>query len=280
MVREALEFWVSDPAGVYMDLTLGCGGHSEALLAKHPQARGIGVDWDHESLAIARERLAPWGSRINLRQGNFCRIGEILTQIGISRVNGFLFDLGPSTFQILHASRGLSYQKDEPLDMRMGPTEASLSAAELLESLSNRELESLLMEFGEIPGGLARRLAGSILRNRPKTSGDLTRVLSDVTSHRGLWARCFAALRIVVNREMDNLERLLKIMPDFLAPGGRIVGISFHSLEDRRVKNSFRKACAGGVLKLLTKKPIRAAPDEIRANPKARSCLLRVAEKI
>lgn len=279
MVNEVLHYWVHDPGGVYVDLTLGMGGHSEALLERFPNARQIGVDWDPESLQLARRRLEKWGSRSYLVEGNFATIGTILKREGFPKVNGFLFDLGPSTFQILHSERGLSYQKDTPLDMRMSPR-LPVTASSLLKNMSEPEMQGLLAEWGEISPGLARRLAREILRAGPlKSSLELAQAISRVSGNRGIWARVFQAIRIMVNAEMQNLDSLFRSVGEWLLPGGRVVAISFHSLEDRRVKSFFRESEKNGTLRVLTRHVIRASQDEIRDNPKARSCLLRASEK-
>ncbi|MBI4064261.1 MAG: 16S rRNA (cytosine(1402)-N(4))-methyltransferase RsmH [Elusimicrobia bacterium] len=283
MVREVLHFWVTKPSGFYVDLTLGMGGHTEMLLTRYPQARCLGVDWDLKSFEIAKKRLAAWGDRVLLRHANFTEIGKILRELGQEKADGILFDLGPSTFQILQAGYGLSYQKEAPLDMRFGlEAQKPHTAAELLKVLSSSELEELLVTYGELPKGLARSLGRAIHAAGPKiqTTTDLIGVLSKITTHRGVWARVFQSLRILVNGEINNLEKLLAEIPGILNQGGRAVAISFHSLEDRAVKRIFRQYQSEKIFKVLTSSSMAATSAEIASNPKARSARLRAAEKI
>ncbi|MBI2069910.1 MAG: 16S rRNA (cytosine(1402)-N(4))-methyltransferase RsmH [Elusimicrobia bacterium] len=278
LLEEAIRFLVGDERGFYVDLTLGMGGHTQALLERFPQARCLGLDRDPQSLELARERLQKWGDRVTLKAANFAQVDHVLAGINQEKVSGMLFDLGLSTVQILNSGLGLSYQKDEPLDMRLDRTPQTPSAAELLAGLSAPQLERLLTDYGELPRPLARKIARCLSSGPIKTTGRLIECLQTVTANRGLWARVFQALRIAVNREMENLERMLETAPRRLAAGGRLVGISFHSLEDRLVKRAFRRLAAEESARLLTRSPVVAGPDEVRNNPKSRSAKLRALE--
>ena len=283
LLQEALSYWASDPEGYYVDLTLGLGGHSAALLERLPRAKLLGLDWDDQSLALARSRLARYESRVTFKQGNFATIDRILDSLGIQKVSGFLFDCGTSSHQILGRALGLSFQKDEPLDMRLSGT-YSLSVAQIIKNAGESELIDILQTFGELPFSMVRRLTRAIIAARSseslETTGDLVGVLSRVAGDRKIWAQVFQAFRISVNHELENLEAMLQALPKYLVPGGRIVGISFHSLEDRIVKVAFRSFQKDGYFQILTSKPVQALEEEIRLNPKARSAKLRAVEKI
>lgn len=267
-----------------MDLTLGMGGHSAALLEANPEARLISVDWDAESLNLAREYLKKHAQRVTFVNRNFAELEELLNGLGMRPVDGLLADLGPSSFQILQAGRGLTYQREEPLDMRMAPSLLPYPVSLLLEKISEEELGKILADFGEIPKGLARRIASRLADERSRsgvsTSRHLASVIERISPNRKLLARAFQALRIVVNAELENLKQLLAAAPRVLAPGGRLAVISFHSLEDRLVKRAFAALALSGKFKLLSKKPVEASAEECTANPKARSAKLRAVERL
>ena len=273
---------VTNPEGYYVDLTLGLGGHSAALLAQFPNAKLLGMDWDPQSLSLAQARLEPYKSRVTLKQENFAAIAKVLDSLGIQKVDGFLFDCGTSSYQILNRPLGLSYQRDEPLDMRLGEN-YSLTVAQIIKNASESELIAIFQNLGELSFPIARKTAREILSARSKepmeTTGALVRVLDRVAGNRKVWAQIFQALRITVNHELENLETMLQLLPKYAAPGGRIVGISFHSLEDRIVKVAFRSFQKEGCFQILTSKPIQASQEEIQSNPKARSAKLRVVGK-
>lgn len=283
LVNEALKYWVNNPEGLYVDLTLGLGGHAQALLEYYPKARVLGIEWDAESLRLAQERLKNYHQRVTLRHGNFAHLKEIFDSTGIRGADGFLFDLGPSSYQILSRGAGLTYQKDEPLDMRMGSSVYPFSAADLVSRLAPEELARLLTDLGEIPPNMARRFAAGIAslgsKKALQTTFDLTRALSQITANRKLWAQAFQALRVAVNHELGNLETLLKNLPGLCLKGARVTAISFHSLEDRMVKKSFQAGAKSGFWEILTPKPITASSEELSLNPKSRSAKLRAVLK-
>lgn len=303
LLEEAISYLVWDPTGVYVDLTLGLGGHAMALLQRFPWARVIGVDWDRSSALLARERLESFGERFTFCEGNFADIALLLRGHGVSGISGFLGDLGPSSFQILQAGRGLSYQRDELLDMRLDRDHLPITAAQFLAVAAAEELERVFIEFGEIPRFQARSLARLIsqhcrgtpplpgcapskaLLDVPAGSGGITtddfvRLLKQISNHVNFWAKAFQALRLVVNHELENIGLLFKALPSLLAPAARVAIISFHSLEDRLIKRQFRQWQQEGAFKILTKKSITPTTQEIRGNHRARSARLRVIEKI
>ncbi len=282
-----------------IDLTVGLGGHAEALLeAAPPDAQLIGLDRDPQALERARQRLAPFGSRVKLVPSPFSGLSEAMDEAGWDRVDGILADLGVSSMQLDDATRGFSFRSDAPLDMRMDPTRGE-SASELLARLDERELAALIRELGEERA--ARRIARSIKRAAasPATTGDLRAAV-----HRAVGPRrgrrnldpstlTFQALRIAVNRELDELDAILAQLPDRLAQFGRAVFLSYHSLEDRRVKRMFAlwaRSCVcppelaicrcGGQARAraLTRRVATPAEDEIARNPRARSARLRAIE--
>jgi 16S rRNA (cytosine1402-N4)-methyltransferase len=275
MAREVIGFLQGRRTVV--DMTLGAGGHAEALLVAGV-GRLVGVDRDPSALAIAGERLAPFGDRFRPVRARFSEIGEDEVD---GPVDGVLYDLGVSSMQLDRAVRGFSYREDGPLDMRMG--DEGPTAADLVNGLPEKELADLIFRFGQEPR--SRRIAASIVRARARgrieTTDQLTRVVVSAVGRRPGGPhparRTFQALRIAVNRELEELAASLPQAVDLLAPGGRVVVIAYHSLEDRVVKQTFR---GHDHLAVLTKKPLQPTEDEIRANPRARSAKLRAAERV
>jgi len=277
--------------GRYLDATVGTGGHAEAfLLESGPAGRLYGIDRDVEALALARDRLRPFGDRVQLLQGDFSMLGEIAADNGWGPFVGILFDLGLSSFQLDDPSRGFSFSRDGPLDMRMDRRGAGNTAAELLADLPEREIARILRDYGE--ERFARRIAARIVderRQRPLTStGHLARLVAETVPRRA-WprrihvaTRTFQALRIAVNDELQALTRGLRDAVSLLAPAGRLCVISFHSLEDRIAKETLRNLARSEppVLQVLTKRPIVPTSGEIEANPRARSAKLRAAERL
>jgi len=264
-----------------VDATVGAGGHAERLLeASGPSGRVVGIDRDPEALEVARHRLARFGGRLQLVHGNFAVLKMLLDKLGLREVDGVLFDLGVSSLQLQRPERGFSFQLPGPLDMRMDPGQEQ-TAADLVNRLSEVELADLLRRYGE--ESFARRIARSIVRRRPlHTTTELVEAVQAVVP-RSRWprrlhvaTRTFQALRIATNRELECLEQALGQLPEVLRPGGRAVVISFHSLEDRLVKRAFQ---SDPRLRALTRKPVRASAEEVRANPRARSARLRAAER-
>jgi 16S rRNA (cytosine1402-N4)-methyltransferase len=262
---------------VVVDMTVGAGGHAAALLEAGVD-RVVGVDRDLDALAVAGERLAPFGSRVRLIGSRFSEIDE---QAVGGPADGVLFDLGVSSMQLDRADRGFGYRADGPLDMRMGEGEAPAgpSAADLVNGLPEKELADLIFRFGGEPR--SRRIAAAIVRRRPVTTTDQLAgvVVSAVGKRPGgphPARRTFQALRIAVNRELEELTAALPPAAGLLGPGGRVVVISYHSLEDGIVKRAFR---ADDRLRVLTKKPLVPSADERARNPRSRSAKLRAAER-
>jgi len=292
LLKEAIDFLNVRRGGTYIDATVGLGGHSYEI-AKRLGAPGhlIGLDKDPAALEVAKAKLegsagvppasADW-PKVTLMQCSFAEVGE---RFGKNFADGLLADIGVSTLQLNDAARGFSFQAEGPLDMRMDP-QSERTAEQVVNHLDERELADVIYEFGE--ERRSRRIARAIVRSRPIRS---TVHLADVISaaarpmnseQRRIHpaTRTFQALRIFVNRELDDLRALLEAAPRILKPEGRVVVISFHSLEDRIVKDAFREAAKQGSMKLLTKKPLMATEEESGRNPRARSAKLRAAEKV
>ncbi|MFO0560545.1 MAG: 16S rRNA (cytosine(1402)-N(4))-methyltransferase RsmH [Polyangiales bacterium] len=270
--------------GLYLDCTLGGGGHSEAILeAGGPDAQLIGIDRDPIARAAAGARLARFAERVRIVEARMSEARSVLDSLGISAVDGVIADLGVSSPQLDEASRGMSFRAEGPLDMRMDPTRGQ-TARELIDSLDDRELADVIYEYGEERA--SRPIARSILRARDEgkleTTSDLARAVYRVLGppRKGGGAdpatRTFQALRIAVNEELDELDALLAALPSLLKVGGVAAIISFHSLEDRKVKWAFR---GDAQLEPLTKKPIEAGDQEQANNPRSRSAKLRVARR-
>ncbi len=278
------------PDGCYLDATVGMGGHAEALLrASGPTGRLCGIDRDDESLALARDRLRAFGDRIDLHHGDFARLGAIAAATRWGPFDGILFDLGLSSSQLDDPSRGFSFGRDGPLDMRMDRRETGTTAAELLARLPAGEIARILREYGE--ERWASRIAARIVAERRqgplRSTTELSRLVAAAIPRRA-WprrihvaTRTFQALRIAVNDELTSLDRALPDARGLLAPGGRLCVVSFHSLEDRVVKQRFRAWVRSDAMdvRLLTARPIVPAEDEVRANPRARSAKLRAVER-
>ncbi len=266
-----------------MDGTAGGGGHTEGILrASAPDGRVIGLDWDDEAIAACRARLAEFGDRLQLVQASFGELSEVLAGLRVTGVNGVLLDLGVSSRQFDEPTRGFSFQREGPLDMRMSRL-TTTTAREVIASESQEELARIFFVYGEErkSRAIARRIVEERERQPIETTMQLVRVIERVLGpKRGPVhpaTRVFQALRIHVNRELDNLRAGLVAANEALLPGGRVAVISFHSLEDRIVKWFFRETPS---LKILTKKPLMASEEEVALNPRARSAKLRVAEKI
>lgn len=276
--------------GIYLDCTVGQGGHAALILERSgPDGVLIGIDRDPEAIAATRSRLARFASRLRLIQGNFSALKQHLRSVGVSEVDGVIFDLGVSSAQLDHPERGLSFLADGPLDMRMDQS-SGRTAASLVAQLSEHELADLIYRYGE--ERYSRRIARAIVAARKihplRTTLDLVSVISravPATYRRGrihCATRTFQALRIAVNQELDVIEGAIRDAASVLAPGGRLCVVSFHSLEDRIVKQTFRSLAQGAdaCLKILTKKPRVPSEEEYRSNPRARSAKLRVAERL
>jgi 16S rRNA (cytosine1402-N4)-methyltransferase len=296
--EEAVELLAVQPGGRYVDCTVGAGGHARAILdAASPGGLLLGLDQDPAALTIAAQNLAPFGDSVRLVEANFRHLQRVCLQNNFVPVHGILFDLGLSSMQLEDAERGFSFQIEAPLDMRMSPQQA-LTASEIVNGYSERDLAELIYRYGEEPAG--RRIARAIVRARPlRTTTELASVISHAVSgpRRRIHpaTRTFQALRIAVNDELGALQAALAQARDLLGRGGRLAVISFHSLEDRIVKLFFQTearhcicppgqpVCACGhraTLRIITRRPLTPKPEEIAANPRSRSARLRAAEKL
>lgn len=302
LLNECIENLNIKPDGVYVDGTLGLGGHSEQILKRLDGGRLIGIDRDESAITRTGERLKAYADKLTLVHGNFCDVVQILDELNIDSVDGMLFDLGVSSPQLDEAERGFSYMNDAPLDMRMDNTSA-LTAWVVVNEWDEAELARILRDFGE--ERYARRIASHIVQERAKKPIETTLELVDIIRSAMPAAalrekqhpakRSFQAIRIAVNDELGAVDQMIKTAPDKLAQGGRLCVISFHSLEDRIVKNGIaarengctcpREApiCICGfkqTLKSVYRKPIVPGENELNNNPRARSAKLRVAEKV
>jgi 16S rRNA (cytosine1402-N4)-methyltransferase len=301
MVEEVLKLLSCHPGAVIVDGTLGLGGHARRILEKiNPEGFLIGIDRDRESLEIARLRLKEYSRSIRLFHDNYKNLPLVLNNLAIKPVDGILLDLGVSSYQMLSPERGFSFSADTMLDMRMDQSQRT-TASDLVNSLPQEQLADIIYRYGE--ERLSRRIAAAVVTER--SQGPITRSaqLADIVARavrtKGYQrihpaTRTFQALRIAVNRELDGLEDFLMEAVSFLKPGGRIAVISFHSLEDRIVKNAFRKLsgrcvcelppelcrCSKKtVVRVVTRRPITPGASEIALNPRARSARIRAAEK-
>lgn len=302
LLRECVDALNIRPDGIYVDGTLGMGGHSEQIAKRLENGLLIAIDRDRTALERAGERLAPFADRIRFVHGNFRDLKQILQSQGVEKVDGMLFDLGVSSPQLDEAERGFSYMTDAPLDMRMDTSE-SLTAWFVVNKWPEEKLKQILFEFGE--ERYAPRIAAAIVRQRAAAPIDTTGELVDVI--RGAMPaaalrekqhpakRSFQAIRIAVNDELASIRELMDSASELLAPGGRLAVISFHSLEDRIVKNAIAAkergctcprdfpVCTCGfkqTLKSVTRKPILPSERELSENPRSRSAKLRVAERV
>jgi 16S rRNA (cytosine1402-N4)-methyltransferase len=284
MVAEMLEHLAPQRGGTFVDCTVGLGGHARALLA-HGASRLIGIDRDQLALAIADDALGEWRDRIELVHGDYRRIAEVLEGRRIDAVSGIVADLGVSSMQLETPGRGFSFRRNEPLDMRMDTTTEPTAAAAIREA-DERTLADIIYEFGE--ERYARRIARAITDARTRgaieTTGQLAEIVRGAIPRRGYSridpaTRTFQAIRIWVNRELEGLDAFLNDAARRLEPGGRLVVITFHSLEDRIVKHTLRALQADGEigLKIVTKRPIVPTESEVERNPRSRSAKLRAA---
>lgn len=300
LLAEVIQVLQPHAGGIYIDGTIGAGGHAAAILeASAPDGQLFGLDRDQSALKLAQQRLAEFGSRVHLVHSNFDQLRQVATQHGIPRAHGILLDLGISSMHVDQAERGFSFMADGPLDMRMDPT-AGQTAADLVNYLPEKELADLLYQYGE--ERQSRRIARAIVKARPiRRTRELAQVIAGAVGGRREGSkgrihpatRSFQALRIAVNDELAALERALPQAITWLQPGGRLAVISFHSLEDRIIKQYFRQESQDCIcppqqpvctcrhkatIDIITKRPITPSLQEIAENPRARSAKLRVVE--
>src|SRR3989338_168910 len=293
MRQEALKALNLKPGQTIVDATIGTAGHSlEILKAISPGGRLIGIDRDEDALVIARERLAEFNPstrlRIDIARGDFRDINKILSGLKVKKIDGILFDLGVSSYQLDSKERGFSFRYDAPLDMRMDKTSYIL-AYDLVNNLTEKEISDILWMFGE--ERWHNRIARHLVRERSHSPVATTGQLRDIVL-RAIGrpfspgqrihpaTRTFQALRIAVNRELEALEEALRAVPELLKKNGRVCVISFHSLEDRIVKHNFKENSLKGIYRIITKKPLEAGDDETAQNPRSRSAKMRAASKI
>ncbi|MDI1432577.1 16S rRNA (cytosine(1402)-N(4))-methyltransferase RsmH [Polyangium sorediatum] len=281
--REVVQALAPHAGGVYVDVTLGAGGHAEAILEEAPGCRLIGVDRDETALALAKARLAPFGDRVTLVHGRFSDVEDHLAKMGVGPVDGLVADVGVSSMQIDDATRGMSFRAEGPLDMRMDPSSGE-TALELIERLDDDELANVIYHYGEERRSrrVARCIKQALANGELKTTLDLRRAVVRAVGPSRVGGvdpatRTFQALRVAVNGELDELEALLRAASRVVKMGGVAAVISFHSLEDRIVKHALREA---SVWEPLWKKPLVASDEEVAENPRARSAKLRAARRV
>ena len=288
MLKEILKYLDPKAGETIIDCTIGLGGHSKEILKRiSPGGRLIGIDRDSESLSLADKRLKKIGSSYRLIWDDFRNLDKVMSELELEEVDGMFFDLGVSSYQLENPERGFSIKFDGPLDMRMD-RQSFISAYDLVNSLSEREISSILKAFGQ--EHWHNRIANILVRQRNKTPISSTRELTNIVlkampykqrrSRIHPATRTFQAFRIAVNRELEALEITLEKSVSFLRAGGHLCVISFHSLEDRIVKNKFRQFAKEEILSILTKKPLIPQDEEIKINPRCRSAKLRVAQKL
>jgi 16S rRNA (cytosine1402-N4)-methyltransferase len=282
LVEQVVRWLRIRPEGMYADATVGTGGHALEIARHLTTGRLLGIDRDPRALDAARERLKPYERQVILVHSDFARIDEIAKGLKLPLFDGVVADLGVSSLQLDSPERGFSLRWSGPLDMRMDPDEMS-TAAEIVNYWPEQELADLIFRYGEERE--SRRIARAIVRARPiRDTEHLATVVAGARRHRGRQklhpaTKTFLALRIAVNRELEELEQFLSRTPATLSSGARWVVLSYHSLEDRAVKREFQRLSQEGTLKVLTRKVIVPEADEVRANPRARSAKMRVAEK-
>ena len=302
LLRETIELLAAERGGLFVDCTVGLGGHSEAILQTSPDAQVLGIDRDEEALRLARERLAEFGGRFRAVRADFRELTRVLATANVGQPRGILADLGVSSWQLDSPSRGFSFRHDAPLDMRMDASGDVETAAELLGRLSEVEIARLIFEYGEERHSrriarriVARRDAGEPVTSTTELAKLVERAIGGKKRRIHPATRTFQALRIAVNRELEGLDQFVADAFDALEPHGRLAVISFHSLEDRIIKRTLLKLsgrcqcpprlpqCACGarqVIEILTRRPLTPTEDEIAENPRARSAKLRIAARL
>ena len=283
LVAEAMEYLAVQPDGIYIDATLGAGGHAQEILKRLASGRLLGLDRDPQALEVASGRLTGFGEKLIMQHGNFAEIDALHAASGLGPADGVLADLGLSSLQLADAARGFSFNSPGPLDMRMDPG-SDTTAADLVNRTRERDLADLIFKLGEERH--SRRIARDIVKARPfRLTTELAQVVTRAIPSRAALhhlhpaTRTFQALRLAVNQELENLEALLAKVLGVVKPGGRVVIESFQSLEDRMVKRAFMGWQREGLAQILTHKVVRPSEAEVRANPRARSAKLRAAER-
>lgn len=288
MLSEVVDYLMLSPGKTIVDATIGTGGHSRAMIERIlPGGRLIGIDRDEDSLMIAKSRLSDFGSACEFVHGNFSDIDAVMRELRISKIDGALFDLGLSSYQLEDPERGFSFQSEGPLDMRFDRS-SFISAYDLINNLNEEEISSMLWTFGQ--ERWHNRIARSLVQERERRAITTTKELSDIVvraippkyRHYRIHpaTRTFQAVRIAVNRELETIETGISKAIELLGVSGRICVISFHSLEDRIVKFAFRKFASQERIKIITQKPLVPREAEVIENPASRSSKFRVAEKI
>jgi 16S rRNA (cytosine1402-N4)-methyltransferase len=289
MLQEVLDFLKPQPGQVIVDATLGTGGHALEILRRIiPGGRLVGIDRDENSLAICKERLAEFKDSVDFVHANFADLDQVLEKLGIKEIDGIIFDLGISSYQLADAARGFSFQEEGPLDMRLDKS-SYISAYDLVNNLNENEISQLLWNFGQ--ERWHNRIAHLLVQERRNEPISTTKQLANLVMRaipqryrRSYYrihpaTRTFQAVRIAVNRELEILESTVKKAVDILRKPARICVISFHSLEDRAIKHTFRALKAEGLINIVTAKPLTPGPRELEANPSSRSSKFRVAER-
>lgn len=303
LLAEAIDALAIDPRGTYVDCTAGGGGHSFEIASRLDGGRLISIDRDSDAVGVVTERLAKFGDSVTVVRRNYGDVASVLDELGITEINGILWDLGVSSYQLDEAERGFSYMADAPLDMRMDRS-AALSAYDVVNSYPELELCRVIYEYGEekFAGRIARRIVERREEKPIETTLELSGIIENAipeknrrTEHKHPAKRTFQAIRIEVNGELSSIAPSIEAGIERLVPGGRAAVITFHSLEDRIVKNTFADAAKGCIcppdfpvcvcgikpkVRLVSKKPILPSEEELRVNPRARSAKLRVAEKL
>ncbi|MFA5351039.1 MAG: 16S rRNA (cytosine(1402)-N(4))-methyltransferase RsmH [Candidatus Omnitrophota bacterium] len=290
MLHEVIDYLALAPGQIIVDATIGTGGHSLEILKKiTPGGRLIGIDRDEDSLAICRQRLSEFSGSCEFVHANFVDLDQVLEKLGIEKIDGIVFDLGISTYQLKDVERGFSFQQEGPLDMRLDKS-SYISAYDLVNNLNENEISHMLWSFGQ--ERWHNRIAHLLVEERRNQPISTTSQLADLVMRaipyryrRGYYrihpaTRTFQAVRIAVNRELEILESAVKKAVAILKKKAKICVISFHSLEDRVIKHAFRALKAEGSVDIITAKPMTPAPSEVAANPSSRSSKFRVAERI
>lgn len=283
MLKEITEMLQPQKNGIYVDVTVGLGGHAEGILQRAQGCTLIGIDRDEKALEIARERLSYYDN-VHLVQDNFSNMKTVVNGLGFNKVKGMLLDAGVSTLHLKSEGRGFSFMKDEPLDMRMDQRQG-LTAEDVVNNYSEQDLSSIIWKYGE--DRFSRKIARAIVYARKKKTITSCKELADIIEkaigRRGRIhpaTRTFQAIRIEVNKELEELSTAVESGAELLEQGGRFCVLSYHSLEDRIVKNAFKKLAKEGLFNIITKKPLVPSRQEQQLNPSSRSAKLRVGEKI